>query len=1519
MKKILLLLSILWMGHTALLAQLPNGTVAPNFTVVDVNGQSHSLYALLDQGKTVYLDFFATWCVPCWNYHNSGALEGMWEEYGPPGTNEAYVMAIESDPSTTIPCITGLPSCSGGTVGDWTAGTPYPIADAAGVAGQYAISYYPTIMMVCPADRKVYEPGQLPTASLWSYRNQTCPPLVVNTAVNQVENVTCIGSNTGDIDISVSGGSAPFTYTWSNGQHTQDLHNIPAGTYTCTVTNAQGWMGITDPITVEAPSEPLDVAVVEVIEVGCNGLTGTATVEGVGGWSGGYSYTWSNGQGGPIAAGLSVGTFTVTVTDDNTCTKTKSIVMAPPVMPQVSVATPGNVTCLNPTITLSASATGNGGFTYQWYANNGGNITSGATSATPTVNAGGTYVVQITNATTTCAGFGSAIVAANTTQPTANAGPSMTVTCSAPTVNLAGSGPSGANYSYLWTASNGGTISSGANTLTPTVGASGTYTLNITDSSNGCSASSSTTVTGNNVSPTAEAAGGSLTCVLNAVNLGVTTNATTPSFAWSGPNGYSSTEQNPVVATAGEYVVSVLDPTTGCVNVDTAIVGLNTAAPGATATGGTLTCAVSSITLGGSTPGTGAAYLWTGPNGFTSAEQNPSVASTGEYSLQVTSTANGCTSVATTTVDQNTTAPTSSAATPGNLNCQNAELQLSGSGSSEGANFSYAWTTTNGNIVMGANTLSPTVNAVGEYTLLVSNTENGCSSSVATTVAQSVAVEAAVNSQTNVSCNGGANGTAAVTPAGGNATYAFVWSNGETTQSISNLAAGTYGVTVTDGENCSAATAVTISEPAILAANASATSQTAAGVNDGTATASPAGGTSGYTYLWDNNETTQTISGLAPGTYMVVVTDANGCSVTQNVTVNAFDCALTGGISGTNVTCFGVANGTAIVAQAGGNDPLTYTWSNGGSTPSVENLAPGTYTVEVKDVTNCAVILNISISEPSLLSTMTTVSAETAAGANDGTASASPNGGVANYTYLWSNGETTASITGLTPNAYTVTVTDANGCMDVETVVVNSYNCIITAGTSITNIACFGQANGSVSLAITGGTEPFTYLWSNGETTASISNLSPGAYTATITDANGCQLNAEGAVTEPEALDASSVTVNPVCANDPSGVIDVTATGGTEPYAFVWSNGLNTGSVSGLSPGSYTVTLTDANGCAINNSFTLAATDQEAPVIAAQNTSLSLSASGNATATLQSLGAVVSDNCSVSNSTISPNSFDCSQVGSHEVTIWATDDAGNVSSSTITVTVVDDIAPTVSCPANIVSCWYENTINYGAPVAVDNCLSNSGNWNQTEGLPSGSVFPVGTTAQTYTYKDASGNIGSCTFSVIITEPILVAVSGVTNDVNNQGNGAIDITVGGGSQPYSYVWTRENQVVGTTEDLTGLTEGTYVVNVKDANGCLVAIEGIVVGNTTSAVEPIWLRGVSIRPNPTTGLTQVVLSNLPASTLEISVLDAMGREVLRQLSDQQVVIRLDCSLLPDGVYLVRFRTGHEVGARKLVVSH
>jgi hypothetical protein len=1518
MKKLLLLLMLCMSSWSLSYAQLPDGSIAPDFTVTDVNlgGNTYSLSQLLAEGKTVFIDVFATWCGPCWNYHNGGALKTIYNTYGPNGTNEAMVIAVEADAATNIACIFGPSGCNNTTTGNWTAGTPYPICNDDAFNNLYNINYFPTIYMICP-DGVIWEAGQLNATALWNFRQQKCSLGPASISTTSVTPVKCFGTNTGAINISVSGGLAPYTYLWSNNATSQDLNNVAAGDYSVTVTTSNNQQAVYGPITVEGPGEPLAAVLEDATPMGCNGVFASLTAGGTGGW-GDYTFKWSTNSLEATIQGLNPGNYTVTVTDNLNCTKTATFNVAPAILPTAAIAPPGTVTCAQSAIQLNGTGSSSGAnIAFLWTASNGGNIVSGATTATPTINAGGLYNLKVTNADNNCSSFANASVSANNTPPVANAGGPQSISCTQSSITLQGTASTGSNFSYLWTSSNGGNITSGASTLTPVVNAAGTYTLNVTNSTNGCTQSSAAVVTGI-AAPVVNTANGAITCQVASVNLTTTTNAANPGFSWTGPNNFSSTAQSPTVNVPGSYTLVVLDSITGCSKTITATVAQNTTAPGATATGGAITCLNTAVVLNGSSPDTTASYAWTGPNGFTSTLPNPSVTTDGVYSLAVTTPANGCVSTASATVALNNAAPVAAASTPGNLNCNNAQIQINGTASSQGQGIAYAWTTATGNIVSGANTLTPVVDLPGTYTLQVSNSDNGCTASTTAAVVLNTPVQAPAAVQNNVSCFGGANGAAQVVASGGTGAYTYQWSNNATTAAISGLTAGTYVVIVTDAENCTATASVDVQEPTQLAANASSTAQSANGLNDGAANAAPTGGAPGYSYTWSNGETTAAITGLAPGAYTVTVGDQNGCISVQTVNVNAFNCALASNITSANVSCFGAANGSATVVLNGAADPVAYTWSNGATAASVSGLTPGEYTVNVLDANNCPAVLNVLITEPAQLNANATAVAESSAGGNNGSASANPVGGTAAYTYAWSNGATDSTISGLAPGVYTVVVTDANNCTSEQTVNVAAFSCALLATTSVANVNCAGNANGSVNIALQGAANPVTYVWSNGATTAGINNLAGGEYTVVITDDNGCSTVASATVTEPAPFTALNIISSaPACANDPSGSAAASLGGGVEPYTYAWSNGATTALAENLTAGTYTVVVTDQNNCQVNGSVTIVATDAVAPTVSVQNATLSLNASGTAAVSAAALSVVAADNCAVASTSIEPATFDCDQLGTHVVTVTVTDASGLTATATATVNVVDDLAPVLTCPNSITACFADNIVSYAAPVAVDNCLLSGGEWTLDSGLPSGSAFPVGVTTQQYSFKDASGNNGTCSFEVIVTQPVDFQDPIVTDDVNNQGQGAIIMNLSGGVAPLSFEWTLNEVIVGTTQNLTGLVAGDYQLYIIDGAGCEYATT-VKVGNTTSANEPAWLSGVRLQPNPTSGITRVLFSRIPESNLETLVIDATGRVLLSQISDNQAVITLDCQQLPAGMYTIRFRTGTETGVRKLVIN-
>ncbi len=1093
------------------------------------------------------------------------------------------------------------------------------------------------------------------------------PPPLSATISNSV-NPTCNGSNNGSATVEASGGTPPYTYLWTGGQTGQTAINLTAGTYTVSVTATGGGAATASVTLTQPPVLTLSTSVTG--SVTCiTSATATATV---GGGTPGYTYLWSDGQTANVATFDQIGTYSITATDANGCTKAATVNVTGNTTPPIANAGPdGKLTCAILQIQLNGTGSSTGGnITYAWTTLNG-HIVSGANTLTPTVNACGTYTLTVTNTTNGCTATDAAAVTCDMVQPNASA-TGGTITCANPSVTLMGSSTT-PGVSFRWVGP--GITPGNQDQQNPLVNQTGTYTLTVTNPDNGCTKTASATVSANTTPPSAiGTVSGILTCTVNSVQLNLSTNAPNGTFGWTGPNNFSSNIANPSVSLPGSYIGTVTNPVNGCQNADTVIVTQNIAPPGASASvTGQINCLNDTVALLGNSPAApNVTYFWVGQN-FSSNLQNPLTDTPGIYTLMVTGVANGCTSAAIATVVQNTVAPLDSIVPHGNLNCNNPSIQLNATPSSQGPNFDYLWTAKNGgHIVSGDTTLTPTVDSSGKYFILITNTDNGCTSLDSTVLNQSPTVTASLVSFLNISCNGGNNGIATVAGNGGNGIFTYLWSNGDTIATSSGLAAGTYLVSVTDGENCTASVTVVLTQPNPLLPNASATGETALGANDGMATANPTGGTAAYTYAWSNGGSTQTITNLAPGSYTVSVVDANACTAVQTVTVNSFGCTLMAAISSTNASCNGANNGTAAVSLSGAANPVSYNWSNGATSQSVNNLSPGLYTVNVVDGNNCPAVLSASISEPPALSANASATGVTANGANDGTATATPTGGTPNYTYNWSNGASTQNISGLAPGAYTVVVSDANGCTNQQTVNVSAFNCALSASVTAANVLCFGGADGQATMAVNGGSLPYTYLWSNGSTSQTAANLSAGSYTVSATDAAGCLISQSATITQPSQLVASvDAVLNVLCPQDMNGGATIIVNGGTGPYTIQWPNGNG----ANLGVGAYTVSATDANGCTATTSFNITSTDNQAPVMVCPD-----NIQGCLPSVLDYGLPSVTDNCGVGVSSVvisGPPSGSLFTEGTTIIVYQASDASGNTATCSFSI-LIDTSAPQVS-------------------------------------------------------------------------------------------------------------------------------------------------------------------------------------------------------------------------------------------------
>jgi gliding motility-associated-like protein len=388
----------------------------------------------------------------------------------------------------------------------------------------------------------------------------------------------------------------------------------------------------------------------------------------------------------------------------------------------------------------------------------------------------------------------------------------------------------------------------------------------------------------------------------------------------------------------------------------------------------------------------------------------------------------------------------------------------------------------------------------------------------------------------DASCFGGNNGEVYAHINGGIAPYSYSWSGSQpNNDTITGLTAGNYTLTVNDNQGCSTTATVTVGQPAQLTLATSATAVSCGGANNGSATATPTGGTSPYAYIWNSNpaQTSQTAVLLTAGTYFVTVTDLNGCTVSGSTTVSPTTTIVVATDSVKNVTCFGANDGKIYISVTGGQTPYNYVWSN--SLPAQQDqtgLAPGSYTATITDAAQCVTNVAFNVTEPTQLSTVinNTISAN-CPDSEDGGADLTVNGGTQPYAFNWSNGTHLNSLFSVAPGSYSVTVTDANNCTATQTATVTFNGTAIATSITHTDANCLQDVTGTADLTVNGGAGGYTFYWSNYATTQNVTNLRAGTYSVVVTDANGC-------------VKVDTVTIQELA---PGGVCDTTTDTTTVP------------------------------------------------------------------------------------------------------------------------------------------------------------------------------------------------------------------------------------------------------------------------------------------------------------------------------------------------------------------------------------
>lgn len=1249
-------------------------------------------------------------------------------------------------------------------------------------------------------------------------------PTIATTSVN------CFGFNTGGLTGNSSTGGTPgYTLTWATPAGPASgaiLNNQPAGNYTLFVIDSKSCTAQTTATVTQPSSVTISVgnSTISCYAV-CNGVL-TSTVSG---GTPGYSYAWTNSLNvnvgsAPTATGLCPGSYTLTVTDANLCTRTASGTVVSPA-PIVLTSTTTPVNCFGDS-NGSASVTASGGtpsFTYNFNSTPTVSNTTGILTGQPA----GNYIATV-NDSKGCIQTRVFAIASPTALAATLSGTGSCNMCTG-SATVAPSFGTGA-YTYTWVSSLGGSF---PNTATLSNLCPGNYTATIADAK-GCVITRSVTLT-QIITVTISLGGNSILC--NGASTGSAT-----ALAGGGIGNYTyswtpSNQTNSVITgvPAGSYTVKVTDQSVPSSCSHTAAITLSQPpAITVTATQTNVTCfgynngSISTTVTGGTGAST---YSWS-PGNLTT----PSISSitAGTYTLRVTD-GNLCVKILNYSISQSPSITiTHTAVNPSGCAVPNGSICTTPTGGS-GSGYTFTWSPPGGssNCLTGLNG--------GTYQQTVTDGA-GCSNTIAVTLFNATGPTLTAISR-SVDCYGASTGAATVTALGA-APFNFVVSPSTPTTPIpsgiiaTGMSNGTYVFNCSDVNGCVTSTSIPIAQAPSVTINSAFSNAKCNAVCNGSITVAPAQGTlssTSYTYSWlpvappIAGQGTKTITGLCANNYTLNLTNSPNC-VTQYTFLITQPPAFTVSAVTSSLLCYNVCTGSIVANASGGTGSLNYSWTPvGGSSSSITNLCantgtnPTSYTLTVTDVNSCSLVSTYTLAQPTQLTNTVNILSATCSNSCNAIATQTVSGGTPGYNYSWASSTiTTSSLGSLCAGSYTAYVTDGNGCTSAKQYTITApapLNVTLTAVNPLCNSAC----NGSISTSISGAQGAVTYSWApagSGQNPVGLCAVPNPVYTLVATDANSCRVIANATLTNPPAIIVGVNTSNPLCHNNADGSAVATLTNAIGAISYTW---LPTGpptqtnqTATGLAFGSYSVLVKDANNCQASKTFTLI-----------NPSSLIVNTAINPASCSQSNGGFTVNPSGGTPGSPAPYTYSWTGVVSSASFVTG------VPAGTYTVVVADGLGCT-----NTVSILLNNSSGPNfMPVISNSILCNSKctgaasvdisnisggtspydiNWLLVGG-PSTVNPQTNLCSGLYTAKiiDQTGCIGFTTATISEPPPIVVTSALGLPLCPGICNGSVTLNTSGGNAPYTYSWM---PVSGNSSVITNLCAGNYSVIIGYNNAC-----------------------------------------------------------------------------------------------------